>query len=434
MQKKYDELLSYISGLEIVDTHEHLPFFEDRRNHDADVISEYLSQYFIKDLVSAGLPARSVAKLHGKETGITEKWNIVAPYWDLCKHTGYGQSLSIAARDIYGIGDINAATIEELNHAFRKGLGQRHFEKVLKKMCRIKVSILDDNDATALSYEERLKPPDPAYFIPANRIDNIVYPKTSRDIAYMEQAVGMRISRFDHYLDACRLLMERFAEKSKILKCALAYERSLLFRQGSYHDAEKGFGQLRADDAYDSDAQINQLQPSREMQDYVMHFLLDIAQKQGMVLQIHTGMQEGNGNLLENCNPALLNRLFQGYPDLKFDVFHIGYPFQNRLGVFGKWYPNVWIDMCWAHIISPGAAQNALSEWLEMLPVNKILGFGGDYSVVDGVYGHLCVARSNIAAVLARKVEQGLFGMDEAKEIARKLLFDTPAGLYGISP
>ena len=135
---------------------------------------------------------------------------------------------------------------------------------------------------------------------------------------------------------------------------------------------------------------------------------------------------------MEYSNPALLNNLFLDYPGLKFDVFHISYPYQGKLGVMAKWLPNVWADMCWSHIVSPAAARNTLNEWLEMVPYNKILGFGGDYLFVDGVYGHLTIAQKNIALTLAGRVDSGLFEMDEAKLIAHALLCQNPAQVYGI--
>ncbi len=152
-----------------------------------------------------------------------------------------------------------------------------------------------------------------------------------------------------------------------------------------------------------------------------------------MVLQIHTGLHEGNGNIITNSNPALLSRVFLEYPDMTFDVFHIGYPYQGELGALCKMFPNVHIDMCWAHIISPMAARAALDEWLEFLPYNRISGFGGDYTPIDGIYGHQYMARRNIAAVLSDKVEAGLFGIDEARRIAKALLYDNPKRLFGIA-
>lgn len=44
------------------------------------------------------------------------------------------------------------------------------------------------------------------------------------------------------------------------------------------------------------------------------------------------------------------------------DIFHIGYPYQNVVGALAKMFPNVWIDMCRAHAISPEASVRAIFE------------------------------------------------------------------------
>jgi hypothetical protein len=51
--------------------------------------------------------------------------------------------------------------------------------------------------------------------------------------------------------------------------------------------------------------------------------------------------------------------------------------------------------------------QSALSDWLDEVPANKIMGFGGDYLFMEGAYGHSVIARQNVATVLASKVDEG---------------------------
>ncbi len=61
------------------------------------------------------------------------------------------------------------------------------------------------------------------------------------------------------------------------------------------------------------------------------------------------------------------------------------------------------------------------------LAVNAI---GGDYLFPDGVYGHLLLARQNVSRALAAKVEQGVFPMEKAVEIARALFYDNPLRIF----
>jgi hypothetical protein len=82
------------------------------------------------------------------------------------------------------------------------------------------------------------------------------------------------------------------------------------------------------------------------------------------------------------------------------------------------------------HIISPNRSRTALSDWLDEVPVNKILGFGGDYLFVEGVYGHSVIARENIAKVLSLKVDDGIYSVEQAKKYASWLLRENATRLF----
>jgi predicted TIM-barrel fold metal-dependent hydrolase len=162
----------------------------------------------------------------------------------------------------------------------------------------------------------------------------------------------------------------------------------------------------------------------------MFHYILDLANRENLVVQIHTGIQEGSGNILENTRPELLTDLFLQYPDVDFDLFHIGYPFQNTIIVLAKYFPNVYIDMCWSHIVSPNASINFIQEFIDTVPLNKLSAFGGDYLFIDGVYGHQYLARINVAKALTLKVSDGIFDIDKAKETAKMFFYDNPMKLF----
>ena len=165
----------------------------------------------------------------------------------------------------------------------------------------------------------------------------------------------------------------------------------------------------------------------------MMHAMLRFADQRECAVQIHTGLQEGNGNVIADANPVHLSNLFLEYGNVRFDLFHMGYPYMMELGALAKNFRNVNIDMCWGHIISPEAARRSLVEWLDAVPANKISAFGGDYCFVDGVYGHQYLARRNVAAALAQKVDDGSFDLARAKEIAQWLFVDNPVRILNLS-
>ena len=435
MDKIYNEILDYIKKLEIIDTHEHLPSFEADRERDTDVLKEYLTHYFSCDLISAGFSKSDYKKIIESKLPIIEKWKLAEPYWEVSKYTGYGRSLEIAAKEIYGIDGISKSTIEELNNKFLEALTQGHFKKILKDKSRIKISLLDVNvlDKEYNILNEKSIYCDQNFFRAIYNIGNIVCPLTWDFILKMENDSGIRIASFNDYLEATESIITKAYKLGAIgLKSALAYIRVLEYKRVEKSDAEKEFNNIFKTKHF-PEWHERPIYLGKNFQDYMMHYILNIANKKSLIIQIHTGLQEGNGNIITNSNPTLLTNLFLEYPDVSFDLFHIGYPYQNEITVLAKNFPNVYIDMCWAHIISPNASVNALLEWIDTVPLNKISAFGGDYAFIDGVYGHQYLARENIAKALSKKVSEKLFDIDKAKEIGKMFFYDNPIKLFRLN-
>lgn len=420
MNKYYEEILEYVDSLTIIDSHEHLPGREASREHDTDILKEYLRHYFDRDLVSAGMKPADMQIVRDPRRPFGERWKMVEPYWDLARNTGYGRSLDLAVKKIYGAERIDGSTIEGLNEAFLKTLEQQgHFRKVLKDLCKIEYSVLD-SDLNC----------DREFFRSAYRLDKFIFLFTWWDIEGVEEEAGIPITCLDDWLEACEIMMDRAFEKGAVvLKCALAYERSLLFERVTKQEAEECFNRFFRNKGI-ADWDYRMLYTTKAFQDYMMHYILRLANRRGLTLQIHTGLQEGNGNQISHSDPSQLSNLFLEYPNVTFDLFHIGYPYQHVMSALGKMFPNVYLDMCWAHIISPAACVTCLGEWLDSVPVNKIIAFGGDYCLVDGVYGHQTLARMDVSRTLSQKVEDGIFGVEEAKWMAKRMFYENPKSIY----
>jgi predicted TIM-barrel fold metal-dependent hydrolase len=163
-----------------------------------------------------------------------------------------------------------------------------------------------------------------------------------------------------------------------------------------------------------------------------MHQVIRQALEHGLPIQVHTGLQEGVGNMLSNAQPLHLADLFLEYRQVKFDLFHAGYPYSGEVACLAKNFPNVWADLCWMWIISPSAGRRILHEWIETIPSNKILGFGGDYRFVEGSYAHSRMAREGVTQVLTQKIEEGYLTEEEAVEMGRKILRENAWDLFGL--
>ena len=419
MGKALDAIFEYTCSLDIIDTHEHLPCFEKNRDQHTDFLKEYLLHYFKCDLVSAGLSQEALVRVADPDQPLQERWALVAPYWDAARHTGYGQCIDVAVSGLYGIDGVNGDTVDAVQDAFAKSLGPGHFEYVLKEKSKVRVSLLDVGVLHS----------DQDFFRNIHRLDSYIMPGPGA-VPRAEEILGTRVHSFGDWLDACEADLDHaLAEGAVALKSGLAYSRPLRYERRTRHEAEEDFNRLLMHRPHGQWREVEVLSCPC-LQDYMMHHVLRLAGRRGLTYQFHTGLQEGNGNHVRYTDPTQMTNLFLEYPDVDFDIFHIGYPYHDALSALCKNFPNVFIDMCWAHIISPVASVNALDEWLEAVPANKISAFGGDFCFIDGVYGHQHLARRNVSEALARKVRTGLFDVDRACQIARMLFVDNPMRIF----
>lgn len=416
----YRELFDYICGLEIIDTHEHLPGSEEKMGRQEDILSQYVPQYFGTDLRSAGLSGEDFQFACDTSKPLMERYRRIEPYWEFCRYTGYGQCLDQTARLVYGEEAINEKTLERLNEKFKASLEEKgHFRRVLKEISKIRLSVLDSDPEC-----------DREFFQSVYRLDSMICLNDMDTLRWMEQEAGFTICNFDAYLEAVGLIMEKLERSGiKILKTSLAYVRPLRFERVGKGLAEEDFNRFvscRYVRRWESPFYI----VGEAFQNYMMHYIMGLANRRGFLCQVHTGFQEGGANRVENSNPSLMSNLFSEYPDVRFDLFHASYPYQKEAGILAKMFPNVTVDMCWTNIISPAESVQILYDWLDLIPYNKISGFGGDLVTVDCVAGHQYLARRNIARALARKVRDGSFSLDRAEDIARALLFENPKRIF----
>lgn len=411
-----------VEAIEVVNSHEHIIPEQERVSQTVDFFT-LAGHYAVNDVISAGMAPESVS---AKGLTAEERWRAFEPYWRYARFTGYGQALRIAIRDIYGVGEISAATIPKINEAIARRNRPGLYRYVLKERARIRYAVLDDywNAAPVR--------PDPEFFVLARKFDRFILPATAKDIGELEKLTGVSITSLRHLKQAMERSFAQSIEAGMVaVKSTIAYARELRFAEAGEQAAAADFlrlvrGEVKLPEGFRGRVE----RPFRALEDHMFHHLMRLAEAHRLPVQLHTGILAGNGAFITNTNPVGLTNLFYLYPQVQFDLFHIGYPYQNELIALAKLFPNVHVDFCWAHIISPVAARAALHEMLETVPVNKILGFGGDYRYPELSYAHLVMARRNIARVLTEKVEEGLFEEDEAAEVARLLLADNAARLF----
>jgi len=434
-----------VNAIRLVDTHEHL-LSEEERNRAANDFGYLFPHYASSDLISAGMPpalleavrvtARPVlvermarigwirkpspfAAPTKPDLSLEERWAALAPYWERIRYTGYGACLRIAICDLFGVTDLNGQTYAQLSDAIANSRRIGWYRHVLKEKARITVSIQDDY-RTAVDRE---------LFAPVVRLEHFACATTRQDLRAIEADTGCSVHSLDDLVHAMRVALDRDLAAGAVgVKIGIAYRRSIRFEKVSRGDAERVFARL-----FGHLGEGPSWEEARPLQDYVFHEMIRAAVERDVPIQVHTGLQEGNGNVLTNSNPAHLTNVLLEYPQAKFDLFHGSYPYMGEALALVKNFSNAYLDLCWLYIISPTAAARMLHEAVEMVPANKIFAFGGDFIIPEGAYGHSVMARQAVSRVLTDKVEDGYLAEEEAVALARQILRENPATLYRLS-
>ena len=421
-----DSLSAAIDAIPLVNTHEHIIPEEERVGSHIDFFT-LAGHYAINDTISAGLSGDDLKLVRDEQAPLQRRWQAFEPHWRNARFTGYGQALRIAIRDIYEAEEISGDTVGLINDRILAKNKPGLYEDVLIRRSKIVYSVLDDywNPAPVR--------PDPRFFVYARKFDRFVTPQSAADVRALEKLTDVSISHLRGLKRAMERSFEQSLEAGMVnVKSTLAYNREIHYAVIPEAEAEREMQHLLKDERPIPAGFRNQVErPYRRLEDHMFHYLIQLAEAHKIPVQIHTGLHAGNGNFIENSKPTHLTNLFFLYQQVKFDLFHVSYPYQGELSVLAKIFPNVFVDFCWAHIISGSLSRRTLHEMLETVPANKIFGYGGDYRYPELSYAHAKLARQNTARVMAEKVAEGFFTEAEAVGVARMILHDNPNRMFG---
>jgi uncharacterized protein len=413
----YQDLYEELCATPTIDAHEHLPTEAETLKRPADFYALF-EHYSQADLVSAGATPDDLAFWQNRENPLDERWQRFRPFLAAIRTCSYARSALLTIRDVLGIADLNddtyAAVGEALAAMNRPGL----YDALLRDRCNIRACI------QCWHYGEAGQPD---YFYQLAPSPAIVDVRSGATLDRLERHYGHTLHSLDDVLDLMTVLVDKWDNDPVVvgIKSAHAYQRSIAFQRRTRHEAEVTFNRIRASEGHELS-----LSEAIPLQDYLVFELVARAAAVDLPFVIHTGLQAGNGNRISNANPLGLQALLEEFPRARFDLFHAGMPWVREIAVLAKYFPGVHLNMAWTHIISPAQARAALTEWLDMVPNTKIFGFGGDYGIVQKVYGHLTMARQDIARVLADKIEEGTYNRAEASLLVRRLMFDNPNEFY----
>ena len=180
----------YVNNLWIIDTHEHL-ILEKERLQKADRIDfTYLfkNYYFMGDIVSAGFRPELLNGLFSYTFPIEERWESFKPILEATRNTAYQRTSLFAAREIYGIDDLNDSTYKLLSQKIQEANKPGLYRKILKEKGKIELSILD------VGHQHF----DRDFYRHVERFDNFIYIFSMHQIKSLGDKYEVNVQSLDH--------------------------------------------------------------------------------------------------------------------------------------------------------------------------------------------------------------------------------------------
>lgn len=394
------ELRDRIAGIKVIDAHEHLVPESYHLECNFNFFNLFIP-YVQYDLYSAGMPKEWLWKLPCDDD-IDTYWKVISPLWNYVKHGSYARTLRLALKEFWGIEDINDSNYRDIGTILNQGNKKGLYKEILVDKCNIEYVL---NQQGVYKYEQD--------FIKGHFQISGVY-STHGKIREFIKSYGNDVN-LNEYCDYIKKELIKAKSEGIVL---VKFDASGFLEKPDFQKAYEEFEKYKKDDNYTL---------SDDIHFYLCDTVLSYLKELQLVAAVHTGVWED----IRRKSPEHMFSVVDKYPEITFDIYHMGMPYVRECGFLGKNYQNAYLNLCWSHIVSPEMAINGLEEWMDYIPNNKIIGFGGDYVFnPQNVWAHLEVAKDNLAEVFARKVYKGILDMESAESIIKMWMYDNPKSIY----
>ena len=433
----FEGMLKSIRQIPIIDCHEHLPV-PSMYVTPREPLAFLLRGYFQFELVHAGLPRNDLLLLQKDNIPTEKKWPLFKHYWIRTEHTACAREIKDTMR-FYGEKDVTLESIERLGQKIRN-IDEKSFVEFIESLG---IKLLLDNilftaeelkrfikGDIALPACYRLLIPLPTFHGTGN---GVIWgfgkgPWSFQGIQEIASILDKTVTSLDEYLGIVREIMTRLKERGAVgMKDQSAYYRSIDFHVATREEAERLFNKCLSEPRHGLG-----WPEAKPLDDFLFHECMRFARDLELSVQVHTGYPAGTRNRVAGANAALFAGVLELHQDVLFDLFHGNWPYMGDLLFLVKNYPNVYLDLCWAHLADPAYCTDLLERAVFVVSHKKINGFGGDYGIPEMIPAHLSLAQTNIARALSRHVSSGWLSKDEAINMAADWLYNNPNELFSL--
>lgn len=334
----------------------------------------------------------------------------ITVFLNAVRNRSYFVWLEKALMMLYGMNEhLDADNWYVYDQAIRKAHEDENWHlKILHEKCNYEAVLLD----------AFWKPGDnnnhPDLFRPAYRVNSIFYGFNRKEKDHNGNNFQVQQNQYITDISEYIKVVDNVLRKEKqagcsVLKCALAYDRTLSFEIGTKVNAQK---------AMRENPNENEI---KAFQSYVFDRVCEIAAELSMPVQIHTGL-----GLMAGSNAMQLQPLIARNPDTTFWLMHGSYPWISDIAGLTHAYPNVWADLCWLPLISPTAAHRLMHELIDVCNADRVV-WGCDTWTSEESYGARLAFLEVLSQVLYERVELGRMRKSDAQRYAKAIMHDNAA-------
>jgi predicted TIM-barrel fold metal-dependent hydrolase len=170
---------------------------------------------------------------------------------------------------------------------------------------------------------------------------------------------------------------------------------------------------------------------------YVAVFTATLLQCQELKVPVHlhTGITGGFWNgPIHHADPFLLASFLRQpkFLQTRIVLLHAAYPWVQHAAEMAHALPHTWVDLAWTTPWTSLRIADCFREAMSIAPLSKLTIGSGGHDIPEIAWLASKVSKIGLAEVLEDAVRLGLIAPKQAEKVARMILHDNAARLYGL--
>jgi predicted TIM-barrel fold metal-dependent hydrolase len=428
---KSTELWKYIEALTVIDTHEHISSEAELLGMQISIFDLFVP-YIVDNLESAGITDDEMYQMKNGQLPFETRWNVFNKYYPTIQSTTYVLALQASLAEQYGFKSYSLEECKRVSDLFAKDFATKGFMQ--KFMDKNKIESMLTFRGPSSAEVRRNYGDNKIMLVPTV---NHICVKDAKSLEEIAALTETPIRNLDDILAGIDKLFKEYAAAGiKNIKFGSAYNRKLNYKYRTREEAEASYAKIMVTPFNYSDAKPNKYYVFHledyhiPLDDYITAHMMAQATKYNMNAIFHVGIFAWNFNSVKNNHASSLEWLIKTFPKVNVVILHAGYPYFDEAILLAKYYPNVYINMTWDHIIERGKSIEVMERYIEMLPTSKIHLFGGDYLFPQQIYGNVIFTKENLYITLVTLLQKKILTETQAKQLAIDWLYNNPKAFY----